>query len=230
MARERDPLVASEAPAEPVPGARRARRRPGWGWRLAFQTRAGRARGFLRFWPVWERLMLRIQPIRPIPGAPHGIFLIRPTQFSGRPIELPDSTRVGRGDPIIELHMHNQALASGIAQGPWELLRMLEGDLRALAAWAAQPEAPAFRALHGVTLLSRAAPRLGFMLRAQPITVHARLERFFMMGLLALYNVRGVERLLQGSTYGGYPQEVWMARTELLRRYGAQLEDAAPPR
>jgi hypothetical protein len=180
MARERDPLVASEAPAELVRRARRARRRPGWGWRLAFQTRAGRARGFLRFWPIWERLMLRIQPIRPIPGAPHGIFLIRSTQFSGRPMELPDGTRVGRGDPIIELHMHNQALASGIAKGPWELLRML--------------------------------------------------ERFFMMGLLALYNVRGVERLLQGSTYGGYPQEVWMARTELLRRYGAQPGDAAPPR
>jgi hypothetical protein len=206
-------------PPSPAPGP--LRRRPGWGWRLAFRTRGGRARGFLRFWPVWERLDRWLHPALPIPGAPAGLFLVQPTRHRGRPVELADGTGVARGDPILELHLNNRALAAGAARGPFELLALLEGDLGALAAWAAQPDAPPFRALHGVTLLSRAAPRLGFTLRPRRVPLYAWFERFFMTGLLALYNVRGVERLTHGGTYGAYPAEVWMARGEFERRYGA---------
>jgi MFS family permease len=209
-----------DAPDAPDGSTRAGRRpRPGWGWRLALRARGGRARGFLRFWPVWERIDRWWHPVQPIPGAPHGLFLVQLSLYRGQPVSLPDGTHITRGDPIIELHMNNRALAAGAEHGPFELLALLEGDLRALAAWAAQPDAPPFHALHGLTLLSRAAPRLGFTLRPRPVTLVAWFDRFFMTGLLALYHVRGVERLTHGGTYGDYPQEVWMSRAELGRRY-----------
>ncbi|GAC1301271.1 MAG: hypothetical protein NVSMB27_41580 [Ktedonobacteraceae bacterium] len=194
----------------------------GIGWRLAFQARAGRARGFLRFWPLWEWFTHSIWHVQPIPNAPHHLLEVRFINYTGKPIDLLKGASISRGDFVIELHFRNQAfLEIGEHIETWKYMYIIAQNLRALALWMQQPDFPGHvQAIYGVTLLYRAAPRLGFTLYPRPGGIPAWLERFFMNGLLVLYDPRGQLRLLQGTTHGTYPQEVWMSREELLKRYG----------
>ena len=215
------PVVEGSNSRENVPTHRAFRRNIGFGWRLAFQTRAGKARGFLLFWPVWERIMQAFLRNQPIPDAPHHLLEARLTHYHGRPMELAEGQWVRKGDTIIELHFRNRMFLQAASQvSSWRLMHMIAQDMGALAAWVQSSELPGEpKAVFGVTLMSRGAPRLGFTVRDRPHTLHNWLERFFMTGLLVLYHSKGTKRLLQGTTYGQYPQEVWMSREELLRRY-----------
>lgn len=204
----------------------RRSRRVGPGWQFAAGTRAGRPRGFLRFWRLYERLSLAAVRPQPIPDAPSGIFLVRLTRHHGPGVMLPDGMRIAPGDTVAELHLHNARVPDLATRGgAFTLLRMMAGDLGALAAWiersAAGEPAANVRAVVGLTLLGRGASRLGFTVRERPHTLKAWLDRLFMTGLLALYSPQGLARLARGSTYGTYPTEVWMSRTTLLRRYGS---------
>ncbi len=199
-------------------------RRAGWGWRLARGTGRGAARGFLRFWPLWERFTLWLWHVQPVPGSPHGLFQVSIHRYKGRPITLPDGTSVAAGDPIMELHFANRVL-SGRKEGwrPATLLMALSDELAVIADGYRKGVYPSkVRALYGVTILARGAPRLGFTLRPRPLNLHGRLERFFLKGLLALYSADGLARLARGSASGDLnPQEVWMSVETLLKRYAA---------
>jgi MFS family permease len=222
--RERQAVAAPASRASRVPRVPRVPRHGiAPGWRLAAGTGAGRAHGFLRFWPVWSRIMQLTFPTKPIPGATADIFRMHRRRYSGAAMELPDGTRIAAGDGVGELHLNNALIVSIILHRSFSpgLLRMPRSDLRALARWLADPaNAPELRALYGVTLLGPIGARLGFTLRPRRLTIHHRLERFFMMGLLALYHPHGLTRLTEGTTYHTYPVETWMSRTELIRRYG----------
>lgn len=199
---------------------RMRRRRPGFFWRLARDSHSGQARGLLRFWIFWEHFMARLWHLQAVPGTAYGLLAVQVTRYHGRPIDLPDGVHVAAGDHIVILHFQNGALMRQAEQGPWELLRRIGTDMQGLATWLQSDELPAdTRAVYGLTLLSRAAPRLGFTLRPRPRTLMAWFDRTFMQGLLVLYNAAGLERLTRGTTYRQYPQEAWISRQELLRRY-----------
>jgi hypothetical protein len=61
---------------------------------------------------------------------------------------------------------------------------------------------------------------MGFSIRERPVTLYARLDRFYMTGLLALYDPLGFERLTRGRVFGTYPHDIWLSRAQLRARYG----------
>lgn len=189
-------------------------------WRLSSGTRAGRAQGILRVWPLWERIARRIWWTVPVPGAPYGVFAVHRTRYHGQPIALADGTVIREPDAVVELHLNGAAVACITSRQVWDLLPAARADLHALAAWLQDsPSTPEIKGLFAVTVLGSGARRLGFTVRERPVTLRARLDRFFLTGLLALYSERGIERLASGKTPGAYPREIWMSRDELLRRY-----------
>jgi hypothetical protein len=222
--------------AEPAPAGPPGRRRRGdalWE-RVARGSGGGRARGILRLWLFWDRFSALFLHTRVVPGSPHGILHVRFVRHRGRPIALPDGTAVRRGDRICELHLNGPALAR--LPHWWHVLRAVGDELGALARWAEHGGLPAdVHALYGYTLLGRAGPRLGFVVREHPRTLLARFDRPFLLGLMAIYGREGVDRLRAGSTFGRYPQEVWMSRGMLLARYGGAMaapgatDGSAPP-
>ncbi len=193
-------------------------------WRLVFGSRSGQARGILRFWPIWEWLTLRVMPHKEIPNAPYHLFEVQFTHVDANPITLPDGTHIKRRDPIAIIHINNRVLSRIVSETtPWQQLRMMRGDLQALARWVAAGGVPKdIHALYGYTLLGRAASRLGFTLRYRPSSIRTRLDRFFLMGIMVLYHPGGRERLTHGTTYETEPVETWMSLDELQRRYGEQ--------
>ena len=162
-------------------------------------------------------------PHHAIPNTPYHLFEVQFTRVDAKPITLPDGTRIKRRDPIAILHVNNRVLSRLVAETtPWQQLRMMRGDLRALAQWVAAGGFPKdIHALYGYTLLGRSAPRLGFTIRERPSTIRTRLDRFFLMGIIVLYHPGGRERLQRGTTYDTEPAETWMSLDELLRRYGS---------
>jgi hypothetical protein len=132
---------------------------------------------------------------------------------------LPDNAEIRPGAMLGELHCNNGAILKLVNRGGNPFAACRE-DLKSLSNWIMQDAiGHQIKALYGSTILSKAASRLGFVVREQPVTLALRMEKFFFKGLLVLYNQEGLVRILRGRTADRYPANAWMSRSEFLRRY-----------
>jgi hypothetical protein len=149
------------------------------------------------------------------------VFEVTLVRHRGKEVPLPDGTWVQKGDLLCRLHISNPALMRVVPLGIWQVQNAMTGDLHALAAALARGDLPSdVRAIYGSTVLARAGTRLGFTVCKRPRSLGTFLRRAYLQGLLALYCPQGVERLAHGRTGSSWPDDVWMSRAELLRRYG----------
>ncbi len=203
----------------PAPGRAERGRPPQPVWHLlrAGWAGNGRALGVLDVWILWERLLATLQRIRPIREG--GVLRHAVRRYRGPWVRLPDGGRVGPGAVVIELHLDNRRFARLTAAGvkPLGMVRLLREDLHALAHLVEGGALGPVAGLHGVAFMASAGPVLGFEFRELSHTLYLRLDRFFMAGLVLLYNPGGWGSVARHTER--WPGEVWMSAGELRRRY-----------
>ena len=161
---------------------------------------------------------------------PAGVFRYRPVRYHGPPVHLQDGTVVREGDLILELHLNNRTLSRLSERQPfrpWPLLAEAREDLHHLACEIQRGTLGPVRALRGITLLARAGRRLGFEVQPAPATWYTRLQRFFFVGLLAIYHPQGWD-VAQRFRQRGWPGIAWMSTQVLIARYGDGCTEALP--
>jgi hypothetical protein len=177
----------------------------------------GRAGGVLRVWIWWERLYRWRHHVRPLRGG--SVLRVEMRHHRGATVTLADGTRVQSGDPIVELHLANQAVAPNVERDGWspfQVVRTARGDLEMLSRLAATGRLGPVAAVHAVSLLAPALARLGFEVMPLRATVRHRLLRFYLIGLLAVYHPDGwkaARRRMQA-----WPAEAWISTPALIRR------------
>lgn len=174
--------------------------------------------GVLDLWIVWERLLGAVQRVRPVREG--SLLRYAVARYRGPAVRLADGGRLRRGATMLELHLDNHRFAELSAAGvhPLRVVRVLREDLHALSGLVASGALGPVAALHGVTLMAAGAPILGFEIRSLPRSLHRRLDRYFMAGLVLLYNPAGWSSVEHHAARR--PGELWMSAGELRRRYG----------
>lgn len=189
--------------------------------RLARGSGGGNARGLLRVWLLWERLASYLWSAPLMPGSHHGLLRLRFSTYRGKPVELPDRTRILSGDLVGEIHTQNRRLSELTVESPWHILPPFRDELATLAAWTLRPDFPRdVQAFHALSLLGRACRGLGFTTSARSVSLQQRLEQMYMLGLLEIYSHEGVQRLASGGTRAAFPEDIWISRASLVKLHG----------
>lgn len=183
----------------------------------------------LMFWPVVDRFLRVIQGIKPLKADDNDIIRFSLRRHKGVTKVLNDGSEVKAGDTIVELHLNNEwfkkrrNLNLGASQSPREVLRCLAQDLRLLAEQLAAGGFGSITALHARTILHVGAKRLGFQVDELPSSLWKKGARFYMVGLMQVYHLRGdaVSGLKEKSWE---LREVWLSRAAFLNRYGLKRE------
>ncbi len=162
------------------------------------------------------------------PAAAAGpVLRVRVTRYRGRPFTLSDATEISPGDLIGEFHLDNERVASLHDDGgrsPWTGLafrRVFHASLEALALQAlGSPRYAGVHAVTATTIFHQGTQRMGFDIRP--------LSRPFLGRLIAAYERRLLAQFHPlGSRRGGRPRfgdarQIWISRTELIRRYASE--------
>jgi hypothetical protein len=183
----------------------------------------------LIFWPVVDRFLTLVGHIKPLKADDSGIIRIGLHRYKGPTRMLNDGSEVRIGDTLIELHMNNdwfkrrRKLNLSISQSPWEILNAFDEDLRLLAQRVVDGEFEGFVALRGVTFLHTGSKRLGFQVDELPDGLWKKGARFYMAGLVRIYNLR-TDRTSKRRARPVELKEIWLSKAALLRRYGPKHE------
>lgn len=181
-------------------------------------------------------VLRRFYRVKPFTDAPDCILRLAPGR-SRESILLSDGTRVGVGDPVIELHLWNERLAalpqSRLTLG-WgrRLMRGLEASLRLLAAHLEQnPGTRSAVALRGefgflmdLRVAEAVATRLGIDIRLKELPGLRIWRRAFwdnVYSYLLLWTFSPAS--MHGKRLPGLNRAViWMSLDRLLERYGTR--------
>ncbi len=149
-------------------------------------------------WTAWERFYSRTHPATPVRSG--SLFAIR------------------RAGDVLELHLDGHALAA-MRKSPgystFRAVHVLREDLSALAARVRAGEFAGVTTIRGTSLMGEAGAVLGFEVRSVKKSIRNRLERYFMVGLDAIYHPRGLRERAKAR----WPVEVAMSVEALLSRY-----------
>ncbi len=180
----------------------------------------GHAGGVLKVWIWWERFYLWRHRVRPL--GDDSVVRIEVRRHRGRTVSLADGTEVRAGDLVAELHLSNHTVASKSASSTWSpfaVLGSLRSDLTVLARSVAAGRLGPVKAVHAVSLVAPALARIGFQVEPLRPSAHARLLRFYLIGLVAIYNPDGWKSAAR-ERRRAWPAEAWMSAATLTRGLG----------
>jgi len=179
-----------------------------------------------------DRLIRQVIGVFEFCDGPECIFRLQ-WGYAWHDLRLSDGTVVGRGDPVLLLHLWNEHVPPMGAAGPdlaWAVAvrRMLLFSLRRLARWLIEtPQRSPVRAIGGVTILAspeeggaRLLERLGFEVfpHRSPLGRFGEYwENFYVWWLMWTYNAAS---LRQRRLLNLHRAEIWLSTQTLLERYG----------
>jgi peptidoglycan-N-acetylglucosamine deacetylase len=181
----------------------------------------------LVLWPAIDALLRAVYHIKPLRSDGGGIICLQIGRYRGPTRVLHDGSEVRTGDTIVELHLNNtwfrsrRRLNLTASRSSSEFLVCFAQDLRLLARRIASGALGDVVALHGSSLLSVVARRLGFQVDEVPESFSARCACFYMTGLMRTYHLRSEGEQRCGDK-AWHLKEIWLSRVSLLSKYGAE--------
>ena len=156
-------------------------------------------------WTGWESIWLRFHPVTPVREG--SLFRMR------------------RVDRMIELHLDPRALARMRREpgySTFKAVHELREELGVVADRVRRGELGEVTAITGTSLMGEAGGVLGFEVRPLPRNFGNALKQYFLVGLDAIYNPRG----LRDRAMRRWPAETWMPVEKLLERYPGKSDSS----